>query len=482
MTSTYGITGFGGYVPRLRIQRSAIASAHAWMAPSLRSLAKCRRAFTAWDEDSVTMAVEAARDTLGTQQRSGIGSVQLASTTLPYADLQHSPFIAAALNLGSQVNTLDIAHSQRAGVAGLLGALRQQQVQTLYVAADNPRGRPASAQELAYGAGAAAFTLGTEQVLAHLLGSASVSALFVDHFRPVQSSYEYVWEERWVRDEGYMKLVPQAVQAAMDDAGIQASQVNHFILASPLRGIAAAVARSIGIDAQAVADGLEADLGYCGTAHPLLQLAHVLENAQPGQLIVLAGFGQGCDALVLQVSAHIGRFKPQRGISGALADGIEHNEYLRFLSYADGIELEWGMRAEKNAKAAHTEQYRNAERIAGFLAGKSPDGTVQFPQLPYSVVPGNPVPRSQFEQVSLADVPASILTITADWLTYHPAPPLYVGFVQFDNGARLLMETVDVGPAGVDVGTPVRMVFRIKEYDKVRSYGRYFWKATPISP
>jgi uncharacterized OB-fold protein len=43
------------------------------------------------------------------------------------------------------------------------------------------------------------------------------------------------------------------------------------------------------------------------------------------------------------------------------------------------------------------------------------------------------------------------------------------------------METVDVGPEGVDVGAPLRIVFRIKEPDKARSFNRYFWKATPIA-
>jgi hypothetical protein len=42
------------------------------------------------------------------------------------------------------------------------------------------------------------------------------------------------------------------------------------------------------------------------------------------------------------------------------------------------------------------------------------------------------------------------------------------------------MEVVDVGKAGLDVGTPLRTVFRIKEIDKVRGYPRYFWKATPV--
>lgn len=479
MTSTYGITGYGGHVPRLRMTRAAIASAHSWMAPALRGLAKGRRAFTCWDEDSVTLAVEAARDAGATA--AALGSVQLASTTLPYADLQNSTIVAAALNLPRQVATLDIGHSQRAGVSGLLAALRAAQPQTLFIASDAPRGKPGSVQEISSGAGAAAFTLGSDAVLAELIGSATLSALFVDHFRASGADYDYVWEERWVRDEGYLKLVPEAVRSALAQAGVAATGVDHFILASPLKGVSAAVAKTLGIAGDRIADPLDAELGYCGAAHALVQLALILETAQPGQVIVVAGFGQGCDVLVLRTTDAINSFKPRRGISGALADGIEHDAYLRFLSYADGIELDWGMRAEKNAKTALTEQYRSAGQIMGFLAGRSSDGTVQFPQLPYSVVPGQPEPRSSFEQVPLADEPAQVLTITADWLSYHPSPPLYVGFVQFDNGARLLMESVDVGPSGIDVGTPLRMVFRIKEQDKVRGYARYFWKATPIS-
>ena len=71
-------------------------------------------------------------------------------------------------------------------------------------------------------------------------------------------------------------------------------------------------------------------------------------------------------------------------------------------------------------------------------------------------------------------------TFTADWLMFYPSPPLYVGLVQFDNGARVLMEMVDVDPAKFDVGSALRMVFRIKEKDGRRHFNRYFWKAAPI--
>ena len=59
-----GITGYGAYVPRARLQRKAVAEANAWFAPNLRGAAKGERAMANWDEDAVTMAVEAGRDCL----------------------------------------------------------------------------------------------------------------------------------------------------------------------------------------------------------------------------------------------------------------------------------------------------------------------------------------------------------------------------------------------------------------------------------
>lgn len=476
--SGFGITRFGGYVPRLRIDRAIIAGAHKWMAPGLAGQAKGARAFTSWDEDVVTMAVEAGRDCLDGRDPAHLRAITIASTSFPYADLQHSALVASALRLPAGLASQDVGQSQRAGTSGLLQALRCGEP-GLFIASDAPVGKPASVQELIYGAGAAAFELGNDNVIARLVGAASITEAFVDHFRASQSRYDYFWEERWIRDEGYAKLAPQAIAAALADAGLAIGDIDHFVMASLQRGAAATVAKAVGF-AGAVAPGLEDGVGYAGTAQPLLILAHTLESALPGQKILLVGFGQGADALVLETTEAVATGRGRKGVSGMLADGLPTDSYLRMLSFADGIDLEWGMRSEKNAKTALSEQYRSDEQIAGLVAGKcGACGTVQFPQLTYCVT--CQAPASQFEPFPLADEPAQVLTYTADWLSYHPAPPLYVGFVQFDNGARILMEVVDVGPDGIEVGTPLKLTYRIKERDKARGYNRYFWKATPLA-
>lgn len=482
MTTSYGITGYGGYVPRLRMQRAAIAAAHRWMAPASAAMARGHRAFCSWDEDSVTMAVEAARDALDNRPRHGIAAVALATTRPAFGDLQSASLVAGALALPATVRTQDIGQSQRAGVAGLLAQIRAADGNSLFIASDHPSGKPASTQELTYGAGAAAFTLGSDNIIASLIGSASCAKLFVDHFRAADGKYDYYWEERWIRDEGYGKVVPETVALALVQANVAAAAVDHFILASPLKGAAALVARACGVAPDAVGAQLDEYCGYAGAAHACLMLAHALEHATPGQVIVVAGFGQGCDVMVLRVTEAILGFRPRRGVARAVADGQVHDAYLRMLSYDNAIDLEWGMRAEKPLKTAFTDQYRSSHQLASFVAGKCCQcGTVQFPQLAYCVKHDCNAPASGFTPTHLYDVPARVLTSTADWLSYHPSPPLYVGFVQFDNHARVLMEVVDVGQQGLEVGTPLQMVFRIKDIDRARNYPRYFWKATPVA-
>ncbi len=194
-------------------------------------------------------------------------------------------------------------------------------------------------------------------------------------------------------------------------------------------------------------------------------LAAALERATPGQKILLVGFGAGCDALLFETTGAIGSYRSASPVSAALARGVTDRSYTKMLSCSGELQLDWGMRAESDMKTALTQLYRSREQVVAFMAGKcSVCGTVQFPRLAACVRRDSTAPMSA---TPLADAPAKVATITADWLMYYPAPPLYVGLVQFDNGARLVMEMVEVDPAIFEVGTPLR------------HHQRYFWKAAP---
>ncbi len=168
-----GITAFGGYVPRLRFNPQAVVDANAWFNPGLQSLAKGERAFCNWDEDSLTIAIEAARDCLADRSRKDITALFVASTTLPFSDRQNAAIAATALNLNENLHSLGITSSQRAGTSGLLTSLKAQRGQTgiaLFIATEKRTAPSASAQELRFGDGAAALLLGSSDVIAKFFG------------------------------------------------------------------------------------------------------------------------------------------------------------------------------------------------------------------------------------------------------------------------------------------------------------------------
>lgn len=471
------ISSYGVYIPSNRMERSAIAEAHKWAIPSLRGLGKGQKAFCNWDEDSITMGVEAARGCVKSA-KNPIGSVIFASTTPVYSDLQNASIVSAAIGL-EKVSTLDVTGSLRAGVSSLINALESARAgsDALIVATDNRLGQPGSTQEMEYGSGSVAMTVSSGGGIASYLGSESVATPFVDHFRAPDRSFDYVWEQRWIRDEGYMKIVPPVVKRLLDKTGVAAADIKHFCMNATVSGVEAAVAKKLGIAKEAVAANLFAQSGDTGAAHPLILLSGALEKAAPGDHILVVGFGAGCDALLLRVTDQISQYKSAATLASALAAGRPDSHYMRLLSFTGQITLDWGMRAEGDQKTALTESYRSNDMLSPFMGGKCPDcGQIQFPIMPMCVNCSSTKPK---DHVPMADAPARIMTCTEDWLQYYPAPPLCFGLVQFDNGARVMMEFANITKEQLVVGMPMRMVFRIKERDNKRGYSRYFWKATP---
>ncbi len=481
-----GITSYGAYIPRLRLQRKAVAQANAWFAPNMLNAAKGERSMANWDEDAVTMSVEAARDCIPAQDpikdRAFVDGLYFASTTMPFSDRQNAGIVAGALSLSEGIASLDISSSQRAGTSALLAALdgvASGRVKApLIVAGEKRKARAASSQELAYGDAAAAFTLGKDKVIAKFLGSHSVTLDFVDHFRGGDEDYDYGWEERWIRDEGYSKIVPAAIKALLEKTGTNGADIAHLILPCPFAKLDQTLAKQSGIDPAKVRDNLASTVGDTGAAHALLMLAHVLESAKPGDKVLIAQFGQGCDALLFEVMPENSSIK-RNGVSGSLARRKEETNYNKYLGFNGLIELEKGMRAEVDKRTALTVLYRKSDMLTGLVGGKCRVcGTAQYPRTRICVNPNCKAVDSQ-DPYSFADQQGTILSWSADFLTYSMSPPNHYGMITFADGGRFMADITDVDQGQIDSGTKVKMVFRMKDRDEKRGFIRYFWKAVP---
>jgi 3-hydroxy-3-methylglutaryl CoA synthase len=482
-----GITAYGAYIPRLRLQRKAVAQANAWFAPGLVGGAKGERAMASWDEDATTMAVEAARDCLPAtdplKDRAHVDAVYFASTSMPFSDRQNAGIVAQALSLAEEISSFDVTSSQRAGTSALLAGLDSVKAgrskAAIVVAGERRKARAASSQELAFGDAAAAIAVGEDKVIAKFIGSHSVTLDFVDHFRGEGEHFDYGWEERWIRDEGYTKIVPAAIKALFEKTGVSGGDIAHVILPCPFARMDQQLAKQVGIDPAHVRDNLAGVVGDSGAAHALLMLANALECAKPGDKILVAQFGQGCDALLFEVTPEIAELPKRSGVSGSLARRQEETNYLKYLAFNGLIELEKGMRAEVDRKTALTVLYRKNDMLMGLVGGKcNVCGTAQFPRSRICVNPNCKAVDSQ-EPYSFAEQEGTILSWSADFLTYSMSPPNHYGMITFADGGRFMSDITDVEQGQIDSGSKVRMAFRVKEFDDKRGFRRYFWKAVP---
>jgi len=211
----------------------------------------------------------------------------------------------------------------------------------------------------------------------------------------------------------------------------------------------------------------------------LLLLAHTLERAAPGERILLIGFGQGCDALLFRATDAIAGAPKKRGVSGWLELRVPDSNYARFQTFNDLVERDYGKRAEGDKMTPMSALFRNRKMVNSFLGGRCAKCcTVQFPKSVYCVNPECGAAETQVDH-PIADETGTVRTWTADHLTFDMNPPAYFGMVEFDAGGRAMMDFTDIVPEALDVGTPVTVQFRIKQFDKQRGFRRYFWKASP---
>jgi 3-hydroxy-3-methylglutaryl CoA synthase len=482
-----GITAYGAYIPRRRLQRKAVAEANKWFAPGLLGAAKGERSMANYDEDSVTLAVEAGRDCLpatdAIKDRAFVDAIYFASTTMPFADRQNAGIVSAALQLPHTISSADVTSSQRAGTTALTLALDAvaagRASAPLVVAGEKRKARAASSQELSYGDASAAVTLGKDKVVANFIGSHSETMDFVDHFRGEGDDFDYGWEERWIRDEGYSKILPAAVKALFEKTGVKAADIAHFILPCPFAKLDQTIAKQCGIDPAKTRDNLASTVGDSGSTHALLMLVHALEQAKAGDRILVVQFGQGCDALLFEVTRAIADLPKRNGVTGSLARRKEETNYLKYLGFNGLIELEKGMRAEVDKRTALTVLYRKNDMLLGLTGGKCRVcGTAQYPKTRICVSPNCKAVDSQ-DDYGFSERQGEVLSWSADFLTYSMDPPNHYGMITFAEGGRFMADITDVEQGQVDSGIKVRMSFRIKDRDEKRGFVRYFWKAVP---
>ncbi|WP_320671878.1 OB-fold domain-containing protein [Patulibacter defluvii] len=459
---TTGIHAYAAYVPRFRLSHGERGDALGQ--PGGRG----ERTVASFDEDTTTMAVEAARR-LPAAAIDGAVDLWFATTAPAYADKANATAIHAALGLDRAGFAVDLVGSVRSAVGALRAAAAGG---GLAVLSDLRGGRPGSADERDGGDGAAALRFGpAEGALAVVVAHASATAEFLDRWRAPGEAASRQWEERFGL-ERYLPLVEDAVARALATAGLE--EVDHVVVSSPHARSAAQVVRRFPGRTAAAAPAI----GACGAADPGLRLAAVLDRAGPDETILLVVAADGADALVLRTTAAIARDRPARTAAGVAAQlaGGRPLRYATYLTWRGLLEREPPRRPEPDRPAAPPSARSAAWKFA-FTGARCRD--CGFVHVPPIRVCKRCHAVDRMEPLPLAGRAGTVATFTVDRLAFSPSPPLTDVVVDFDGGGRCTLELTDGAPDEVAIGTRVETTFR--RLYTVEGVHNYFWKARPLA-
>ena len=465
-----GIVSYGSYVPYRRLKRSAIAAVLGTPA------GKGERAIASFDEDSVSMAVEAVRDALKAAPPGDVDTLIFATTTPPYAEKLGAPVIGAAAMLPTEIRASDMTGSVRAGLSALLqgaDAIGGGARRALVAIGDCRLAAPEGKAEQTTGDGAVAFMLGSEGAIAEIEASASLTREFLDTWRAQGERFSHSWEERFTLTQAHSPLLGAVIKKVLEKAKVAPGDLSKVILDAPNVRAADEIARALKIDPARFSDSFALTVGQTGAAHAGLMLAAALPAAKPGDRILVATVADGADAVVLRVTPANAAFRPVHSV-GRMIESKGDVSYANYLKWREILPTEPPRRPDPE-RPAGPPMMRSEKWKFGFIGSRCTNcGTAQ---LPPQLVCVKCHQRGKMEPYPFADRTARIATYALDRLAYSLNPPTVNVVIDFAGGGRFLCEMTDCEPDEVAIGDEVEMTFRrLFTADGVNNY---FWKARP---
>jgi hydroxymethylglutaryl-CoA synthase len=439
------------YLPVWKLKREEIAKATGL--PSMGG----EKSVAHWDEDSITMAVEAARMLKGE-----FDAVLFASTSSPFKIKQSASFIASALDLDNAF-TMDFSNSFRASTNALITANELVDSgkfkRVLVVAADCIPIKPGSLYEQIYGDGAVAIAVEKE-------GAAKIIG-YNSSYQPLPGAWmlkdELIsFDARLDAIFGYASSIQRSAMSLLGKLGMSPMDFDRIVASAPDPKSYEGLLKAVGAKPQ---EFFFKNVGILGTAHPMLLLASQLDRT--GR-ILLGSYGEGADVIAIEINepvqTNLGRMLESR-------KEISYGEYL----------YNKGLTANRDApdRPSIAKLWREEKSVIRFYGMKCRKcGTISYPISRCCIECGA---KDDFEEVKLG-YRGKIYTFTIDYLVSpgnyigDGAHPHCVAVVDLDGGGRVLFEVTDTLTdfKGIECDAEVERTFRLLfEKNNFRYYG---WK------
>jgi len=341
MLKNVGIIGFGSYIPYYRITIAEIAKV--WRKNPLdieKALGISEKAVVGFDEDTVTMATEAASNALlmASLPASRIQALYIGSESHPYAVNPSSTIVAEVLGVGRHYMAADLEFACKAGTAGvqMISGLLEAGIINygLAIGADSSQAKPHDVLEYTAGAGAAAFLLGRNRkdFLVEIIDFASYSSDTPDFWRRDGIPYP-THAGRFTGEPAYFTHVQEAAQSLLKKTNLRPADFSYAVFHMPNAKFPCEVAKRLGFTCEQIEPSLVVrQIGNPYSASSLLGLNAVLEIAKPGQLIFLTSYGSGAgaDSFILKTSKLLPGLRKK---VPAISDWLKNKQYIDYPEY-----------------------------------------------------------------------------------------------------------------------------------------------------
>ena len=466
-----GIVSYGAYIPIYRLNRESMWLTWGGMPVS------GERAVANFDEDSITMAVEAGNNCLQGIDHNEVDGLFLASTSTPYKEKQCANLVAEALDLKRSTRTADFTNSLRSGTIAMRAALDAiaagSAKKVLVIASECRLGHPSTEYEAAFGDGAAAFLLGDADVIATIDGSHTHYDDIMDLWRMDSDTFVRSWEDRFIITHGYQENVQEAVKDLLSSHGLTSADFSRAVVYAFDNRRHQQVARKLNLDANSqLQENMFSTVGNTGSAYTFMMLVAALEDAQAGEKLLVANYGDGADAFILTTAKGIEKCRDRRGIKYHLSSKMPLPSYDKYLRYR-GL-LQGYFRFENESSA--TISWRDRKWNISCRGGKCLScGNINFPPQRICMYCQS---KDQFEDIRLANRTAKLFTYSKDFLGPSLDSPVILCILDFDEGGRFYAQMTDRDPDKIEVGMPVELTFRWMHSE--RGIRNYYWKCRPL--
>jgi hydroxymethylglutaryl-CoA synthase len=303
------------------------------------------------DTDTITLSVEATKNALkraGNINTADIGAVYIGSESHPYAVKPSGTIVADAIGACPQIHCADFEFACKAGSEAMfvcLGLVKSGYIKYgLAIGGDTSQGAPGDALEYSAAAGAAAFIMGSDNVIAEILHTYAYMTDTPDFWR---REHEYYPQHggRFTGEPAYFAHTMGAAKGIMEMANMQPKDFKYAVFHQPNGKFPMRVGKMLGFTKEQIEPGwLSPLLGNTYSGASPMGLTSTLDIANPGDKILMVSYGSGAgsDAFVWQVTDRINEVRDKAVRTRKLLD-----ENLTFVDYGTYAKFRHKIRKNK---------------------------------------------------------------------------------------------------------------------------------------